>query len=110
MEAKEEWFEKIHYATRRDRPHEPLQFAKVRITRCSSGARPDFDNLQHSAKFLLDGLQKAGILAGDGPEFIGVPLVFWEPAKPKKQMTRIQLVECHPHDLDLRPWQSQEEQ
>lgn len=72
-------------------PPRPWAKARVTITRCSS-QEPDGDNLASSAKFILDGLKKAGVIEDDAPSFIGRPDVRWE-RKTGRGETRVR-VEC----------------
>lgn len=70
-------------------PEAPLERARVTITRCSAGPEPDFDNLASGAKFLLDGLVKAGVLKDDRPNCIGQPILLWERAPRGRGSVRI---------------------
>lgn len=64
-------------------PSEPLWKAKVTCTR-HSAREPDFENLAHSFKPLLDGLVSAQVIADDNQQVIGQPAYRWEKAAPKQ--------------------------
>lgn len=67
-----------------------LDQARVTITRCST-REPDYDGLVQGAKFLLDGLVRAGVIRDDKPSVIGQPVFAWEPAAPGKGCVRIRV-------------------
>lgn len=70
------------------RPAEPMTKARVTITRFSS-SEPDSDNLYFGAKFLLDGLVAARVIADDKPSVIGMPVCAWEYAPRGQGRVRI---------------------
>lgn len=100
---RDDWCNRVHYSTVGKRPPAPLEFSIVSITRCSS-MMPDYDNLQHGVKFLLDALQRSGIIIDDAPHNIGVPLAYWRRAKRGKARTLIEVTECSMDELDLSAW------
>ena len=74
-----QWGDLVAVATIGRRPSQPLERARVKLTRISCSSRePDRDNLYHSFKPVLDGLVKCGILLDDKPSVIGTPGVAWE--------------------------------
>ena len=69
-------------------PPRPLANAKLTLIRCST--RPmDWDNAAASLKPLVDGLRDAGVIADDGPDVIGQPVMLWEKAKRGEGKVRI---------------------
>lgn len=97
--ARKRWRDWIRTATCTSRPPAPLAHAIVRITRCSGSRHPDFDNLSHAAKFVLDGLQRAEIIQDDGPEHIGQAILAWSPARQRLGQTIVQVIEVDPNTL-----------
>ena len=85
---KKYWETAVHYAVIGKRPVQPLERARVRVTRCSS-SEPDFENMTQGGKFILDGLVKAGVLIDDKPSVIGQPVYEWRLAKPKHGCVRV---------------------
>jgi len=63
----------------RARPKLTLQRARIVCTR-HSFAQPDFENLAHSFKALLDGFVKCGVLQDDNPLVLVDQEYRWEPA------------------------------
>ena len=55
--------------------------ARLRLTRCTAGRGPDYDNLVQSFKHIIDGLVKCGLLLDDTPAVIGQPEYRWEKVK-----------------------------
>lgn len=72
------------------RPSEPLNKAKLRLTRFSS-ASPDYDGLVGSFKPVIDGLVRVGILSDDTMEVIGVPEYKVEKIGPKKGRIKVEV-------------------
>jgi hypothetical protein len=72
-------------------PPEPLWKAKVTCTR-HSAREPDFENLAHSFKPLVDGLVTGGVLVDDNQQVIGQPEYRWEKAAPKKGRVTIEVL------------------
>jgi len=70
------------HVMRLGRPKRPLQRSCVRLVRHSS-RQPDYDNMVISAKPIVDGLVRAGVLADDRPaNFVGGhPEYVWEKTK-----------------------------
>ena len=64
------------------RPKQPLEKAKVSITRFSSKC-PDYDGQVSAGKAILDGLVEAGIIIDDNMNVIGAPEFKWMKAKPR---------------------------
>lgn len=62
-----------------NRPHAPLEQARLVLTRCTS-VEPDFDNLAASFKAIIDGLREAGVLVNDRRSNIGDPKFRWQKA------------------------------
>lgn len=75
------------------RPFEPLKKALVTLTRFAHGREPDSDNLRISFKHITDGLVEAGIIIDDNPNVIGMPIVVWKTAPPKKGYITIKVEE-----------------
>lgn len=73
----------VHLAIRPHLPAKPHERVKLTLTRHSS-SEPDYDGLVSSFKHVIDGLVRAGFLANDKRENIGVPEFRWERAKPKQ--------------------------
>ncbi len=65
---------------RRKRPVEALRRACLTLTRNSS-VEPDYDNLVHSFKPVIDGLVESQVIANDDPATIGQPHYRWAAAK-----------------------------
>lgn len=86
------------------RPQIPLEHARVMITRFSS-APPDFDNLGHAAKWVLDELQSVGVLSNDNAKCIGSPTLKWEKVRPKNGHTLVIVEQCEASDLDQSAWE-----
>ena len=72
-------------------PSEPLWKAKVTCTRHSS-REPDFENLAHSFKPVIDGLVTGGVLVDDNQAVIGQPDYRWERAAPKSGRITVEVV------------------
>jgi len=89
---KHRWYEEVRIAVRGRCPARPLTLAQVEITRHSGSRRPDYDNLVQGGKFLLDGLVRSGVLSGDNPGVIGVPIYLWAPAKPRCGHVKIKVL------------------
>jgi hypothetical protein len=84
------WTHQVHWHARfHGLPPEPLTRATVRITRCSA-SEPDADNLAASAKFPLDALVAARVLADDNPENLELRLD-WEKALRGRGELRIEV-------------------
>lgn len=79
---RKKWKEKTAYAFLPHKPDQPLDKAKVTITRHSSKC-PDYDGLVSAAKALLDGLKLAKIIEDDNMNVIGRPEFLWEKCSPK---------------------------
>lgn len=95
VDHKRRWYAKVSSAVLVELgrwPAAPLALARVTITRCSS-QEPDGDNLGFGAKFILDGLKRAGVILDDKPSVIGQPILRWEHAPAKSGHVRI-LVEA----------------
>lgn len=75
-----DWHMKVRLAIGQNVPKLPLQKAKLTLTR-HSDREPDFDNLAHSFKCVIDGLTNAGIILDDKPSIIGSPTFRWKKAK-----------------------------
>jgi hypothetical protein len=58
------------------KPPEPLQKAKLTLSRCSS-QQPDFDGLVSSFKHIIDALVEAKILIDDRMDVVGQPNYLW---------------------------------
>lgn len=110
---KKKWMRDFAILARPQLPKKPIQFAHVVITRISTGEAPDYDNLNHSAKWPLDVLcppakgkfQIPHTIKDDKPGCIGRPQLRWLPARSEKdQGVLIQVIECLEEDLDLGPW------
>jgi len=72
-------------------PSEPLWKATVTCTRHSS-REPDFENLAHSFKPVLDGLVTGGVLVDDNQQVIGQPDYRWERAAPRSGRITVEVV------------------
>ena len=72
-------------------PPEPLWRATVVCTR-HSAREPDFENLAHSFKPLVDGLVTGGVLVDDNQAVIGQPEYRWEKAAPKQGRVTIEVL------------------
>jgi len=72
-------------------PPEPLWKAKVTCTRFSS-RQPDFENLAHSFKPLVDGLVTGKVIVDDTQQVIGQPTYRWEKAAPKEGRITLEVV------------------
>jgi len=81
----------VHFALAAGLPPEPLWKAKVVCTR-HSAREPDFENLAHSFKPLIDGLVTGGVLVDDNQQVIGQPTYRWEKAAPKQGMVTIEVL------------------
>lgn len=88
---------------RAKRPVHPLPHARVTITRCSSQP-PDYDNMGNAAKWVLDELQKIGVLDDDRGKCIGRPTLLWKKAPLKRGHTLVLVEQCEAEDLDVRAW------
>lgn len=99
VEAREraKWREAVSlFAISQGRPPEPLQRARVTMTRHSGSREPDHDNLAFSFKGCLDGLQVpkrpgevgASVIVDDSPRHVE-RVYRWEPEKPRKGHIRI---------------------
>lgn len=70
VRMKHEWTEIVSILAKRDlQPvrHYPVS---VRCTWWIKDRRKDLDNVRFATKFLLDGLQMAGVLRGDGQQYV----------------------------------------
>jgi hypothetical protein len=72
-------------------PPEPLWKARVTCTR-HSAREPDFENLAHSFKPLVDGLVTGGVLVDDNQQVIGQPEYRWEKAAPRMGRVTLEVV------------------
>ncbi len=72
------------------RPPEPLERAKLTLTRCSS-REPDTDGLVSCFKHVVDGLVEAKVLADDRPSNIGIPDYRWEKCSNKLSRIKVQV-------------------
>jgi len=84
----------VHFALAAGLPPEPLWKATVVCTRHSSRV-PDYENLAHSFKPLIDGLTVnggGGVLVDDNQAVIGQPEYRWEKAAPKQGRVTIEVV------------------
>ena len=81
----------VHFALAAGLPPEPLWKATVVCTRHSSRV-PDYENLAHSFKPLVDGLVTGGVLVDDNQQVIGQPTYRWEKAAPKQGMVTIEVL------------------
>lgn len=102
--AKEAMRQNVWVAMSNRGPAEPLEHAKIRITRCSSGKPPDGDNLYHGTKMILDALQAQGVIEDDKPACVGMVQVRWRKARPKRGSMIVEVFGCEAEDLDMRPW------
>jgi len=92
----------VDYETRQSgKPKNPLTAARIVITRISR-IPPDGDNLHAAAKFILDGLQHAKVIANDDHLTVGMPDVRW--CKGVKLRTLVHVMGCAPEDLDILAW------
>ncbi len=80
---KKDWYARVYWKVRSLRPPVPCHTAKILIVRKSS-VEPDHDNEVSGGKWLLDGLQKAGVIQSDKRSCIGRPDYSWSQAKPGK--------------------------
>jgi Holliday junction resolvase RusA-like endonuclease len=64
------------------RPRKPLDKARVTLTRCAHGRKPDRDNLITSFKHVIDALVEAQVLLDDNQDVITEINYHWEPASP----------------------------
>jgi Holliday junction resolvase RusA-like endonuclease len=76
------WKSKVHLACIGQLPPEPLERARLTLTRLSS-VEPDYDNLVISFKPIVDGLVKAGVLANDRSSNVGRPEYLWVKVGPR---------------------------
>jgi len=84
------WLRAVDMAIGPVRPKEPLQKAKLRLTRGSS-QEPDFGGLVYSFKTIEDSLVKLGIIIDDKMSVIGRPEYLWEKTKPKEGFIKIEV-------------------
>lgn len=91
-EAKK-WKRLVHNAVVLNRlvPATPITKAKLICTRFAFGKKPDFENLAHSFKHIIDGLVEANVLIDDNQEIIGQPEYKHEPAKGRQGKVRIEI-------------------
>ena len=89
------WRALVRLLTGHRRPTEPLQRARVTITRCSS-VQPDWDNMVAAGKPIVDGLIRSGpnlpradVLVDDSPDVIVERSYLWELAPKGKGHTRV---------------------
>ena len=90
--SKNMWYRAVFVESFDRRPSQPLERARVRITRHST-REPDFDNLVQGGKFLLDGLTQCKIILDDKPSVIGQPEYRWEKAPPRKGHVTVEVWE-----------------
>lgn len=70
-----------------------LSKARLELTRFSS-REPDFDNLAHSFKHIIDGLRAAKVIIDDKPSVIGSPMFFWVKSSRKDAKIQIKIFSC----------------
>lgn len=85
------WLAHVTVATIQFKPSQPLNRAKLLLTRVSS-VEPDRDGLCGSFKSIIDALVKCGFLANDKPENIGTPTYVWEKGRPGNGYIRIAVI------------------
>lgn len=86
-----DWYARVYFAVKHQRPPFPCHTARVKIVRFSS-TEPDFDGLVSAGKPLLDGLVRAGVLEDDRTSVIGQPTYLWEQAAPKQGRVLVSVV------------------
>lgn len=84
----QKWKHLVQLAARYNFPHEPLKRANVTFIRHSSKS-PDFDNIVHSFKVVMDALKKLEIIEDDNMNVVGQPTYSWEKAEEKKGFIRV---------------------
>lgn len=86
------WKKLVWLSVCSQKPKEPLNKAKLTLTRCSS-SEPDFDGLVSSFKHVLDGLKESKIIIDDKPSVIGSPTYLWMKVSPKAGRIKVKVEE-----------------
>jgi Holliday junction resolvase RusA-like endonuclease len=71
--------------------HSVLNGVHITITRKTCGVAPDPDNLVASAKLILDGLQRAGVIKDDSPSSISLEAKWARAGKRREQGTDVEI-------------------
>lgn len=83
------WRDATRLRTFMQRPPEPLTSCRIIATRYS-GSEPDYDNLAHSFKSVIDGLKDAGVIKDDKPSIVLERKYLWE--RVPKKMGKIKVI------------------
>ncbi len=90
---RKEWHKRVWLAVREsgEKPREPWKTAGIVVVRHSALPEPDRDNLAYSAKVILDGLVKAGVIADDAPANLEIQRYTWEHATGADQRVEVEV-------------------
>jgi len=86
------WKRLVTLAVLSNRPTVPLQKARLKLTRFSSG-RCDSDGLVSCFKHVIDGLVASGVLKDDSFKHIGMPTYEHKSAPQKKGYIQVEITE-----------------